>query len=37
MGVKIDTGGRTPKASADKKITFLAAGALEIGRTIFLI
>ena len=27
--VRIDTGGSTPKASADRKITFLAAGAEE--------
>ena len=32
-----DTGGNTPNASADKKITFLAAGADEIGLTMFLI
>ena len=29
------TGGRTPNASAESKITFLAAGALLIGLTIF--
>jgi len=34
-GVRMETGGRTPNASADKKITFLAAGAEEIGRTMF--
>ena len=28
-------GGRTPKASADRKMTFFAAGAEETGRTIF--
>ena len=33
----METGGNTPKASADKKITFLAAGAEEIGFTILLI
>ena len=31
------SGGSTPKASADRKITFLAAGAEETGRTIFSI
>src|SRR5574344_1841089 len=36
-GVRIETGGRTPNASAERKITFFAAGALEIGLTIFSI
>ena len=36
-GVRIDTGGSTPNASAERKITFLAAGAEDIGLTIFLI
>ena len=31
----MDTGGSTPNASAERKITFLAAGPAEIGRTIF--
>ena len=33
----LDTGGSTPNASADRKMTFLAAGAEEIGRTMFSI
>ena len=36
-GVRMDTGGSTPNASAERKITFLAAGAEEIGRTMFWI
>ena len=36
-GVRTDTGGSTPNASADKKITFFAAGAADTGRTIFSI
>ena len=32
-----DTGGSTPNASADRKITFFAAGAEDTGRTIFSI
>ena len=35
LGVRMDTGGSTPKASADRKITFFAAGAAETGRTMF--
>ena len=31
----METGGRTPNASADRKMTFLAAGAEEMGRTMF--
>ena len=34
-GVRMDTGGSTPKASADRKMTFLASGPLDLGRTIF--
>ena len=33
----MDTGGSTPKASAERKITFFAAGAELMGRTMFLI
>ena len=33
----MDTGGRTPNASADRKITSLAAGAVDTGRTMFSI
>jgi hypothetical protein len=35
--VRIDTGGSTPNASAERKITFFAAGAEEIGLTMFWI
>ena len=31
------TGGKTPNASADKKITFFAAGALLTGLTMLVI
>lgn len=33
----MDTGGRTPNASAERKITCFAAGPSEAGRTILLI
>ena len=33
----METGGNTPNASAERKITFFAIGALEIGLTILLI
>ena len=32
----METGGRTPNASADRKMTCLASGAAETGRTMFL-
>ena len=35
FGVRMDTGGSTPKASALRKITCLAAGPWLSGRTIF--
>ncbi len=35
LGVRIDTGGSTPNASAERKITFLAAGAFDTGFTMF--
>ena len=35
LWVRMETGGRTPNASADRKMTFLAAGAEEMGRTMF--
>ena len=32
----METGGSTPNASAERKITFLAAGAFDTGLTMFL-
>ena len=33
----METGGSTPNASAERKITFFASGAADTGRTIFSI
>ena len=32
----METGGSTPNASAERNITLFAAGAVDTGRTIFL-